>query len=377
MFETLKTHLRGLAKSGCAVGLQRSRLAAMVGASRRLNTLPLVVGYHRVVKDFQHTGRTSIAPMLVSTRTFEQQLDWIGERYRFVSLDELAHLFEEGITPRNPVAAVTFDDGYQDVYHNAFPILKRKGIPFAIFVVADLVNTSRMMGHDEVFQLLSRFFTQRKSTASRDLHAALGACELSPGQAQRLSSVLDKADPYLGTRAILAELSGAGLHKFILALSESVSETSSENVKQSTHSHGNIQSVNWQMLMEMTAGGGAVGSHSRSHALLPHESDQVIQQEVEGSRQILEQGLGMPVRHFAYPDGRFDSRTVEALVKAGYQTAYTVCRHQHPTFPQLTIPRTMLWENACKDSSGKFSPAILHCQVNGIFNPADKCREVH
>ena len=35
------------------------------------------------------------------------------------------------------MAAVTFDDGYRDIYENAYPMLKRKGIPAAIFVVTD------------------------------------------------------------------------------------------------------------------------------------------------------------------------------------------------------------------------------------------------
>jgi peptidoglycan/xylan/chitin deacetylase (PgdA/CDA1 family) len=131
------------------------------------------------------------------------------------------------------------------------------------------------------------------------------------------------------------------------------------------------------MLREMVAQGVVVGSHTRTHALLTSAGTDTLRDEVEGSRRDLEQRLGIAVRHFVYPDGRFDSRTVRAVAAAGYQTAYTTCRHRHPDHPLLTIPRKMLWEAACSTPSGAFSPAILSCQANGIFDAADKCRLQH
>ncbi len=76
--------------------------------------------------------------MLTSTKMFEQHLDWIGRHFRFVDLDEIGSAVRNGVPFEEPVAAVTFDDGYQDIYEHAVPILKRKGIPAAAFVVTDL-----------------------------------------------------------------------------------------------------------------------------------------------------------------------------------------------------------------------------------------------
>ena len=59
--------------------------------------------------------------MLTSRRMLEAQLDWIGRRFRFVSLDELGAQLGGRARPAAPLAAVTFDDGYRDVYEHGVP----------------------------------------------------------------------------------------------------------------------------------------------------------------------------------------------------------------------------------------------------------------
>jgi len=362
--------LRALAKTGCAAGMDWAGLGSLVGSLRGLKGRPLVVGYHRVVKDFERSKTLSISPMLTSARTFEQHLDWIGRRYRFVSLDELAEVLESRHRTGSPVAAITFDDGYRDVYQNAFPILKRKGIPAAVFVVTNLIGTDRLQFHDELHLLMYTLLGQSCESPEgrwRDLVASL---ELTDQRSKLLTHRLfDVNEPFQATRALLAELNQVEIERFLDELRSRVSLPEDELQ--------DFRMLDWEMLAEMVANGVTVGSHTRSHALLANETAQVLLDEVEGSRHELERRLGVPIRHFAYPDGQFNANAIEAVAHAGYSTAYTICAHRDPSHPLLTISRRMLWENACMDGFGRFSPAILSCQVNGIFDPADACRAQH
>ena len=119
-----------------------------------------------------------------------------------------------------------------------------------------------------------------------------------------------------------------------------------------------------------------IGSHTKSHALLTVEESDRVLQEVLQSKKALENRLGFTPRHFAYPDGRFDVRTAKVVASA-YQYAYTICRHQLSEFPQMTIPRKMLWENSCTTSSRQFSPAVMNCQVHGMFDWISGCGQIH
>jgi peptidoglycan/xylan/chitin deacetylase (PgdA/CDA1 family) len=63
------------------------------------------------------------------------QLDYlIEQRYYFATLDEVVKYVKAEITLPKRTVAITFDDGFQDNYKYAFPVLKKRGIKAAIFI---------------------------------------------------------------------------------------------------------------------------------------------------------------------------------------------------------------------------------------------------
>jgi peptidoglycan/xylan/chitin deacetylase (PgdA/CDA1 family) len=357
--------IRTVVKAAAAATLQRTGVAAFIGAHSRKVAMPLVVGYHRVVDDFQSHARGSMQSLLITTATLEKQLDWIGRRFDFVDPDGMDAWLEGSRPGRKPVAVVTFDDGYRDVYQNAFPLLKRKGIPAVFFMVTDLVGTGGLQIHDELYVLMTRALPAWTDPRA-ELIKVLAEAKVSSFTLKGISSAL--TDPSIATRALLSSLTQSQVLRIMQVLRSKVGPPRQDD---------NFAPMDWDMLLEMQRAGMKIGSHTRSHALLTNESAEKIKQELQGSRKALEQRLGPGIRHFAYPDGRFDALVVNGLVEAGYSFGYTTCSHRHAAYPALTIPRRLLWENACLDAFGQFSPAVMSCQVNGIFDFAARCETNH
>lgn len=387
--------LRTLAKTCVANGLNWTGADKYLGSRRGVNSDPLVVCYHRVVKNYEKSSSHSINAQLVSIKTFEKQLDWIGERYDFVSLDELASLYAEGVYEKGaydkganakpviansarpirsknnrPVAAITFDDGYADVYENAVPILSRREIPSAVFVVTDTIGTSCLQMHDELYLRSERLSAEAEQGGLRTPTELVKQLELSPEREQQLSQLLKNVhDPFHITRLYIENLSQAEI-TVALQFLRCWTELSDAALR-------GLGSMTWEMLKSMSGKGVTVGSHTKSHPLLAGESADTVRQQVAESRRILEEKLGTPIRHFAYPDGSFDIAAARAVAEANYLCGYTTCIHTDRSYPLMTIPRRVFWENTCTDSFGQFSPAILSCQVNGIFDPASRCQQQH
>lgn len=358
--------MRALLKTGISASLVWSGGANAVGRLTGKRQQPLVLGYHRVVEDYAYSSRHAIRSSLVSTRTLVRQLEWIGRRYDICSLDELQGRQAAGPGKGKPSAAITFDDGYADVYHNAMPILLRKGMPFTVFVATDLIENQGLFAHDELYLRLSALMAKTEKAT-----AHLGEILRHAGFWNAISGEFPAAfsEPYRLTRAMLGKLRQKEIMTIIKIL-RAHTRLQSMAVEQSS-------AMDWAMLKDMQRAGVLIGCHSKSHAVLPNEDEATISSEVEDGRTVLERRLGVPVEHFAYPDGAFNGTVVRAVARAGYRHAYTVCFHRSDVAPQLTMPRRMLWERSNVDVLGHFSGAIMACQVNGVFDARAACAAGH
>jgi peptidoglycan/xylan/chitin deacetylase (PgdA/CDA1 family) len=321
-----------------------------------------------VVEDFSAESARSLPPQLISRRTLERHLDWLGARFRFISLDELGPALEAGEGFRWPAVAITFDDGYADVYENAFPLLQRKGIPAAVFVVSDPVTSRQPLPHDLLYWLLGEAFFCWPEP-SRSVENLLRDIGVNPAEARAV--VQRCTDPFTATRELLAQFSRRDLGCIVDAFEDQLRPPGRERMLE------RMRPLTPEMLRTMHQAGITIGSHTRTHVLLTNENPGSVQQELERSRTELESLLRAPVRHFAYPDGRFNSAVVRAVADAGYRYAYSTCRHRDTAFPLLTIPRRVLWEHSCRSLFSPFSAAVMSCQINGLFDIAAPCRHVH
>jgi len=81
-----------------------------------------------------------------------------------------------------------------------------------------------------------------------------------------------------------------------------------------------------EQLLEVRDAGITIGSHTCTHARLSEISPdkEKLDEELQTSKQELEEILEQEVRHFAYPYGLYDAETVTAVKQAGYATACSV-----------------------------------------------------
>lgn len=333
-------------------------------ARAREQKRPLILGYHRVVEDFASAARTENPSMLISRAMFERHVEWIARRFRIATLDEIGQHVANQVPFTEPVAAITFDDGYRDVYEHAYPMLRQKGLPAAVFVVTDLIGTSAWQIHDKLYHLVAKAFARwdhpRRQLTGVLTDLGLPAKEILRPRDSTRSSLLTIS-------ALLPALAQADVTRVMDYLEGSVGNGTREIP----------ESLNWPMIDEMRRGGITIGSHTKSHVSLPVESAATVAEELDGSKRTLEQHFGEPVAHFAYPGGQFTPAVVDALARAGYQYGYTACPHGDPRHRPLTLERLLLWEGSSIDADGCFSSAVLDCQVNNLWPPARRCERAH
>ncbi len=81
--------------------------------------------------------------------------------------------------------------------------------------------------------------------------------------------------------------------------------------------------LDWANLRHLAANGFSVQSHSMSHHDLTKLNDMELAAELEQSKKIIEDNVGMPVTMMAAPMGRIDARVAAAAMEAGYRVVMT------------------------------------------------------
>lgn len=95
-------------------------------------------------------------------------------------------------------------------------------------------------------------------------------------------------------------------------------------------------------IREAARRGMEVGSHGMSHVRLANLPEKKLEEEVAGSRHVLEELLGEPVEGFCYPYGSLDEAAVRAARAAGY--SYGCACWTRTENSAYDLPRMPLWE---------------------------------
>lgn len=78
---------------------------------------------------------------VVSVDQFKRQVQWLKEEgYQTITITDLVEAIRYGkYLPHKPVI-LTFDDGYLDVYQNAYPILQEVGFTATMYLIENTLN---------------------------------------------------------------------------------------------------------------------------------------------------------------------------------------------------------------------------------------------
>lgn len=103
----------------------------------------------------------------------------------------------------------------------------------------------------------------------------------------------------------------------------------------------------------------SVGSHSLSHPHLDDLDDDKLEDQIEDSKEFLEELTGRKVQAFAYPYAEYDKEIIEAVIDAGYEVAFAVKDGDLCNYPaRYTIPRIYMGIELCKNNQELFKEYV-------------------
>jgi peptidoglycan/xylan/chitin deacetylase (PgdA/CDA1 family) len=255
---------------------------------------------------------------------FEQQLDWLQQCYRLVSIDELEAAIAGAAPLPDNAALLTFDDGFVDHYATAFPILRRRGVS-GVFFMAGLPYEAapRVLGVHKTHFLLARLGAAEFSAAVRR------ECELAAAATGRRGGSVfgDDRWDYADERAVKDLLN----HQLPIAESDRVLDVLFHQHLGSEAAFARDLYLSEAMVAEMAAGGMAFGYHTRSHRMLSRLSAEEQLSELGDGVTWIRELAGQRRVPFCYPWGgpkTYNADTRRILTECGYSVAFNTVRRR-------------------------------------------------
>jgi peptidoglycan/xylan/chitin deacetylase (PgdA/CDA1 family) len=221
-----------------------------------------------------------------NARALERALRYLKRLFDVVPLAELARDAAAGDVRFRRQVALTFDDGLRSNVEVAWPILRRLGLPATFFVCPGLIEQRRWLWNHEARQRLRRL-----SRTAGEIEAIVEQMKALPlDQRHAMEAGIRAATPRFAPTAEEREA-------FDLA--------------------------DWDALRTLDPALISIGSHTLTHPVLTSLDGRGVERELGESRRALEAKLDRAVEQFAYPNGGFDSRVLEAA-RRHYSVAVTV-----------------------------------------------------
>src|SRR5581483_11770840 len=183
-------------------------------------------------------------------------------------------------------------------------------LPATVFVSTAYVNTKQWLDHDLLY-----WFVRRAKSRGLSLHVPLVKAGLNLHEAAQITAEVDSLR--MCNRLVYQPL--ARRQAIIQQLGDFLGEpTGGQSSK--------FALLNWAMIREMAEGGISFGAHTERHPILTLEDEATIENEIVRSKQALEELLGQPIKHFAYPNGEHNPAVKDVLRRSGFDVAVTTER---------------------------------------------------
>lgn len=239
--------------------IYKTKLYKFIGTDKKVVLLYHRINEDKIIKNYYLKG------IFVSNKNFERQMKWLSNSNR-----------------KNKII-ITFDDGYEDNYKYAFPILKQYNLQAIFFITINFIEKIQYMWND----ILNNYAISKN---------------LSIEEFNNLSRKIKT-----------------------LSIKERENFLEDLIIKENL---GNDNSMDWSQLKDMKENGQIIANHTLNHPNFSRENKDTIFNEISMAKEIIEKKLNIKDIYFAYPDGDIGNQevTLKILKESGYKYAFTTKR---------------------------------------------------
>ena len=292
-----------------------------------------ILCYHRINERETEGSKLDRGVIDANPSSFDKQIQFITANFKTGTTEKLASILNQDTT-KNYVA-ITFDDGYEDNYINAYPILKKYNCPATIFLVTEFISKKKMLWWDIVTYCIKKIFSNSISYVNIDI--------------SNTKFTFRKDEDIDGVCSQI-------INRFKLLTNNDKLSEIDKIIKKAGIDHKILRdaspSLAWSQINEMNSDLVSYGAHTMTHPILNKMDYLEFVNEICISKQQIEYQLNKPINLFAYPNGSYDTIITDVVKSAGFKASFDYndeacsCKKDIDIFkiPRISIDYDMSFE---------------------------------
>jgi peptidoglycan/xylan/chitin deacetylase (PgdA/CDA1 family) len=258
--------------------------------------------FHGVVEKCEYRVR-NYNRKHIEVQYFEHLMHGVSSRGAALSLEEVVDHHVRGKRFPAKSFAVTFDDGFENNYSVAAPVLEKLHVPAAFYVTSAFIEHNGMSWIDRVECCMERAEPKSLLLPWESVPRVFGNMTDEVAALEEIRRFV-KASGDVDVEAVVQSICSQCCDEAV---------TSSDDPLDRKMDWKQVASLDRNPLF-------TVGGHTHSHAILSFLSREEMHDEIRTSLALLKEKAGVGTRHYSYPEGQahcFSDAVIHALKSYG------------------------------------------------------------
>ncbi|PCI97415.1 MAG: hypothetical protein COB14_09055 [Alphaproteobacteria bacterium] len=270
--------------------------------SKLSQNAPFILLFHGVINENNYEVRNCIRKH-IEKDYFSNILNTLKEGGTALSMDDVVEIHGNGdVYPPNSFI-VTFDDGFENNYSVAAPILSDLNIPSTFYITTDFIENGTMSWTDRIEYCLENVKTGSVTLPWESDN--LSFCN-SSGKIELMQRIRQRV---FHDKTINVDDFTDWFYK---QFDMDVIQTTSDPLD---------KKLSWQQVQEMHEDDlFTIGGHTHTHIVMSFSPQAEMEQEIDLNLKLLKEKSNVDTVHFAYPQGQanhYNISVINALKKRG------------------------------------------------------------
>jgi peptidoglycan/xylan/chitin deacetylase (PgdA/CDA1 family) len=282
----------------------------------RLRKRVVVLMYHRILNPSEYYNVAAQKGIVVTTESLKRHMMFLKQYAHIISLSEFLEHIRDKIPFQRRSCLVTFDDGWEDNFRNALPILREFQIPAVIFLTGSYIDTQKRFWQEDFLLAIQEI--RRLFKADDNFRKEIDSNPVL----EKIYNIMTANNDSLEqeTQVLIDQVKKWAKEKrdqLLASLKLIAGQIASQETDTTRRSFMNNLEIT-KMIKE----GVTIGSHGMSHEILTTLSTGEIERELSESRDYLRRTFSIEADAFSYPNGNYNESIIDMVKQNGYRVAF-------------------------------------------------------